>query len=1318
MSPGAIYVDDIGPSATRYYWVRFVNTNDTPGPYNALVGTSATTGSDTAYTLGVLAGSITTTELAAALNNRIDLIDDPATEAGSVNARIKTETDARVLAVSTETNARALADGILTTAVSSESGTRANADSITNSALQTNRQATSILNNALATEENLRASVDAILATTDTVNALGISAARAAIVSEQNTRTSADSALASGITAVVASAANNSAAIIAEQTARADGDDALALQISLVSAGVGEQFDYDEIWYFDSGVDGWTGNGTPTNEAGWLRPANQASDPYVVSPTGLDVDAVKWTQARLRIRKYGTPTWDGYLYWKDVDDTTWDNARRVALDEPTYDSNDIGLVSVTVDWQSAGTIGSIRIDLSTAQTDTDYFIIDWAAIGRPSPGASTAALLDEQLARATADTAEATARSTLTTNLVGAGYEPGDTLAELTSGLIFDERTARSTETDALVTSVSNLTATVSGKNGIYRQNTAPLTPSTNDIWVDTSISFADEEYFAGAYSAVKHKQYQWDGVAWLDITDNDIFDAQASITVERLARVSEDESLAQQITTLTATQTFTSAALVVEQTTRATADSATASQVTSLAAKSLDNSAAIVVEQTARSTSDGALASQSSALRADSTNNAAAITAEQTARTTADSATASQITGIAATTGTNAAAISIEQTARTTADSANASQTQVIAAATGSNNAAISAEQSARTTGDAAITAQTSSLLSRTADNAALVFTEQTARTTADAAAAAQINGLSASTGNAFSAVQSEAVARSTEDTALALSITTLSSQVNNPTTGLPATRAELTTNYLTATDTENAIAQSTSFLRAYADIQSKVFRQADEPTKRGVDPETAADIPLLGGDVWYDTNDSNKLYLWTGTAWVYSPDAVITGSVSTVDARVTTVENTKIGYCTIGGLASDDTNKAACEAAGGTWNVGIPIATAVKQVSVSDGTDSATLETRATAQKTLNDGLQAQYFVKLDVNGNVAGYGVYADEGGSEFIANVGRFAVTTPQTLIQLRAISTTYATGAIARVAGADSKTLVCKIGGTTGTGSIVVGNIGTLIVDGSVTWQVASRVPFAVQAVPTEINGQPVPAGVYIDAAYVLNATVQNTQIADLAVDNAKIANLSISSAKIQDLAVTDAKINDAAITTAKIGNAAITTAKIGDAAITTAKIANLAVDTLQIADGAITVSAFGSDNGFTRFFTAGTFPSGATGTDTFATLSFPTRLGDDITVEIYYNFDSFATPPRTTDTTLIHKLLVNNIERASTIGLWQKYDDTKHVSLLMRCRVVGTGSTMTAKFAISFSLVAGSSSSFSTSYTISDCIISVFGSRK
>lgn len=303
------------------------------------------------------------------------------------------------------------------------------------------------------------------------------------------------------------------------------------------------------------------------------------------------------------------------------------------------------------------------------------------------------------------------------------------------------------------------------------------------------------------------------------------------------------------------------------------------------------------------------------------------------------------------------------------------------------------------------------------------------------------------------FALLTIEQLARATADEAFAQQITTLDTQVNDPLTGLPATRATLINDYYTAVDVDDAIASSETTLRAYTD---------DE-----------------------------------------------------VSAGINTLETTQIGYCTIDGIASDSTNKTACEAAGGTWNVGIPMSTAVKQVSVSDGDESATLEQRFTAQKTLNDGLKAEYTIKLDVDGNVAGYGIYGDEGGSEFIANVDRFAVTTPQTSIALRTTSTTYAVGAIARVAGQDSKTLVCKIAGNSGPGSIVVGNIGTLVVDGSVTWQVASRVPFAVQATPTNINGQAVPAGVYIDAAYVLNATIQNSQIADLAVDNQKIASLNV-----------------------------------------------------------------------------------------------------------------------------------------------------------------------------------------------------------
>lgn len=313
-------------------------------------------------------------------------------------------------------------------------------------------------------------------------------------------------------------------------------------------------------------------------------------------------------------------------------------------------------------------------------------------------------------------------------------------------------------------------------------------------------------------------------------------------------------------------------------------------------------------------------------------------------------------------------------------------------------------------------------------------------------------------------------------------------------------ALSATLTNDYLTATDTESAIATSASYLRAYASIQSKVFRQADAPTKRGVDPETSADIPLLNGDTWVDTNDGNKLYQWSGSLWEYSPDATITNSVTTVDARVTTVENTQIGYCTIGGLASDNTTKATCESAGGVWHVGIPMATAVKQVSVSDGGSSATLEQRFTAQKSANDVLLAQYTVKLDVNGYVSGFGLSSTASSSapttDFVVNADRFAVAAPMYV------------GATAPASPFDG-----QYWRNSSTGVVQRWNAKLSVP----AWEVRDyKLPLAVLTTSQTINDVAFDPGVYIDGANITQATVGNAQIADLAVDSAKISSLTVN----------------------------------------------------------------------------------------------------------------------------------------------------------------------------------------------------------
>ena len=201
MSPGRVFAHAIGGSATRWYWVRFVNIEDAVGAYNAVVGVEASTSPDPAFLLELLEGQITESQLFQDLGARIDLVDGDPNLTGSVAQRIATETQNRIDALAAETQARG-------TAITNEQTLRENADS------------------ALASD------ISALTATT------GDNAA--AILAEQTARTSADSALASDISALTATTGDNAAAILAEQTARTSADSALASDITTVTASAGD----------------------------------------------------------------------------------------------------------------------------------------------------------------------------------------------------------------------------------------------------------------------------------------------------------------------------------------------------------------------------------------------------------------------------------------------------------------------------------------------------------------------------------------------------------------------------------------------------------------------------------------------------------------------------------------------------------------------------------------------------------------------------------------------------------------------------------------------------------------------------------------------------------------------------------------------------------------------------------------------------------------------------------------------------------------------------------------------------------------------
>ncbi len=231
------------------------------------------------------------------------------------------------------------------------------------------------------------------------------------------------------------------AAISLEQQTRQSELESLARALSEVAAGSGTQFDSRAIWYFDQTVESWTGNGTPTLVDGWLRPANAAATPWVQSPAALAVDGSAYRFVKLRVKRVGSPTWAGFLQWITPSDQNWNTQKRVAIAEPAWDANGVATVDVQdIAWWP-GTVDRIRLQLGAAQTVANYYLIDYVAVGRPTPGASLALVQAETLARTNAIAAEATQRNSLAVQMRG-NYTGTDPL-QLTAGLAYEELKAR-----------------------------------------------------------------------------------------------------------------------------------------------------------------------------------------------------------------------------------------------------------------------------------------------------------------------------------------------------------------------------------------------------------------------------------------------------------------------------------------------------------------------------------------------------------------------------------------------------------------------------------------------------------------------------------------------------------------------------------------------------------------------------------------------------------------------------------------------------------------------------------------------------------
>jgi hypothetical protein len=132
-----------------------------------------------------------------------------------------------------------------------------------------------------------------------------------------------------------------------------------------------------------------------------------------------------------------------------------------------------------------------------------------------------------------ADATALTAVANRTTTLETAVGATGDAASPTGSiyARIKDEQNVRSAADSGFASSISTLTAAVGTKAKISVQGTAPSSPATNDLWLDTSDN---------------NKYKFWDGSAWQYKQDQVL---AALVTTEASARASADGNLASKYT-------------------------------------------------------------------------------------------------------------------------------------------------------------------------------------------------------------------------------------------------------------------------------------------------------------------------------------------------------------------------------------------------------------------------------------------------------------------------------------------------------------------------------------------------------------------------------------------------------------------------------------------------------------------------------------------------------------------------------------------------------------------------------------------------
>lgn len=265
------------------------------------------------------------------------------------------------------------------------------------------------------------------------------------------------------------------------------------------------------------------------------------------------------------------------------------------------------------------------------------------------------------------------------------------------------------------------------------------------------------------------------------------------------------------------------------------------------------------------------------------------------------------------------------------------------------------------RVSADNALVSAVDVILAKAEDNAAAILTEQTVRADADSALASEITTLVAGVAENAAAIVAEQSARADADDAFASQITTLVADVTS-------NAAAITDEQTARATADSALASDVTILYTKSDENSAAI-ETESTARLTADEALAETITLLEAVV-----DDNAALIAAETTARVTGDTALASQLTALQA---TVDDN------VAAITTEATARSTADSA---------FSSQITTLQTTVGENVASISTLAT----VSDGLTAEWMLKTDVNGHVAGFGLYNDGATSDFIIAVDRFGV----------------------------------------------------------------------------------------------------------------------------------------------------------------------------------------------------------------------------------------------------------------------------------------------------------------------------------